>query len=253
MRIQKATILAAISFPLPLVAQPSDGSLVGTIDGDPLRYECSAPNAAGKIECKFVQVLLSNKEKPEDLDAQLAQIPDMLTSENGEIDELCKAGSGAMRDSLARFSRGEALEDGTPPPSDPREREELGKFVGAMEAVCAQRSPEALEALVRLSHDRATQTCTAFINQYSNTFVKVSETLWVAESSPSGACGIVQTSRFSLPENGLGLLWEYTSQKVITNKAGTSEAGVACSLFEETPVLYTWNSGPQRIDCVYID
>ena len=250
----RKTLFATLALaPLPAMSQPNAGSLVGKVDGDPMYYECLATQDSNKINCDFVQVLLSNKEKPEDLEAALSTIPEILADEAGEMEELCGATLPQLSGILALLERGESIDPDTPVPADPADVEYMRTSVVALQNLCQDRTAENAEALLRLTHERAAKTCTAFINKYSQSFVKVSEELWVVESAPAGPCGIIQTSRFVVPKEGAGFLWEYIAQKVVTNKTGTTEMGVQCSDLDEREVLYSWRGGPQRIDCTYID
>ena len=235
------------------IAQPVTGNLIGKVDGDPMSFECSFPDSMGKITCKFVQVLLSRVGREEDLESALAEIPKILSGDSDELEGLCGESISSMKDALVNFEAGRPLTDGTAPPSDPRDMEHLRRFVQLIDTLCQERTAASVEAFIRFGHERSSKTCRPLINQYTQTFVKVSETMWVAESSPTGPCGILQASRFTLPDNGMGLLWEYTAQKIITNPAGSLGPGMACTDLDQSIILYTWNSGPQRIDCEFID
>lgn len=235
------------------VAQPTIGSLVGKVDGDPMLYECVDAGEPNKIKCDFVQVLLSNKESPEDLEEALKAIPEIVADKDGSIAQMCAGGLSDASTALAALERGETLPDGSEPPKNAEDLQTMRRFLEVLQNLCADRSAETAEAFLRLAHEQASKTCTAFINKYSQTFVKVNDELWVAESSPTGECGIVQMSRFVMPKEGSGLLWEYIAQKAITNKAGTTDMGVQCSGLNESETLYSWRGGSQRIDCVYID
>lgn len=250
--LRLCTFLGFIS-PSVAGAQPTHGTLIGQVDGDPVQYSCSPPDADGKLRCEFIQVLLSPVARDEDLQASLAQIPDILSDDSDELDGLCGEALEQMRDTVRRFEAGQSLEDGTLPPDDPRDLESLRRFLNASETVCNERTAETLEAFFRFTNEQQSKTCRPFFNEYNQTFVQVSEQMWVAESSPFGPCGIVQASRFSLPESGLGVLWEYTSQKIITNPTGEVSVGMSCSGLDQSAILYTWKSGPQRIDCEFID
>lgn len=247
------TIVFAASLPSIVLAQPTTGSLIGQVDGDPMSYECGSPDASGRINCEFIQVLLSPAVREEDLAASIAQIPELLSPTSNELDEVCGELRSSISDAIKRFEAGEPAADGTPPPDDPRDLEQFKNLGTLVENLCNERTAANAEAFFRFTHERSSKTCRPFINKYDQTFVKVSETMWVVESSPTGPCGLIQASRFTLPDDGLGMLWEYTAQKIITNPAGSTVAGISCSDLDQSTILYTWNSGPQRIDCEFID
>lgn len=246
-------ITLAAFLPSVVLSQPTTGSLIGQVDGDPMSYECGSPDASGRINCEFIQVLLSPAARDEDLAASIAQIPELLSPTSKELDEVCGEVRSSLKDAIKRFEAGEPAADGTPPPDDPRDLEQFISLATLVENLCTERTAANVEAFFRFTHERSSKTCRPFINKYDQTFVKVSETMWVVESSPSGPCGLIQASRFTLPDNGLGMLWEYTAQKIITNPAGSTVTGIACSDLDQSTILYTWNSGPQRIDCEFID
>ena len=246
-----ATFLSVCFLANSSLAQPTFGSLKGTQDFDHMQYECSQADGSGRITCEFVQVLLSKAETPEAWERTVGQIDEILKQPE-EFTELCRDDGKVLKDAVYRFERGLPLDDGTAPPTDPSELDELRAFSNLMASFCVDRTAENLKALLRTSHEKAAKTCRPMINQFEQTFVQVSETLWVAESSPTGQCGLIQVSRFTLPENGLGSLWEYTAQKVVTNKAGEN-FGLACSDLNEESVLYTWKLGSKRIGCEFID
>jgi hypothetical protein len=249
----RLAILTTFCFANAAVGQPSFGSLIGSVEGDPMHYECTSVDASGKIRCDFVQVLLSNNEGPEELESALATIPEIIADADGSLLAMCKDYLVDMKEAVEKFERGETLDDGTSPPKDPEDLDGLRSMLAVLDATCTDRTSETIEALLRFLHEREAITCRPTINKFNQTFVEISEGLWVVESSPTGACGIIQTSRFKLPEGAPASLWEYTSQKVITNKAGVIAGGLHCSMLDETPILYTWKSGSQRINCMYID
>lgn len=238
----------------PSAAQPTYGRLTGKLDLDPMQYNCNPADATGRITCEFVQVLLSKAETAEDWERTVAQIDEILEQPN-ELMGLCRDDAKAFKDAVSRFDQGLPLEDGKAPPTDPRDLDDLRTFARLIASFCVDRTAENLKAMLWSFHEKAARTCKPMINQFSQTFVQVSETMWVAESSPTGPCGLIQASRFTLPENGFGSLWEYTAQKMVTNKTGEN-LGLACSDLNEEPILYTWNTSnlrSTRIGCEFIE
>lgn len=231
-------------------SQPTYGTLIGSSDGDILHYECMSGSGLGELSCNFTQVLLSNESSPEDLENELARIPQMLA--DASMFDGCEVALAEFDDTILRVERGEPMEDGLVLDWDTDEVEYFKKVLARLADMCANRTAESIEALLRVNHEREAMTCRPFVNGYRQTFSQVSESLWVVDDGPTGQCGIVQVSRLDQSE-GDGVLWEYTAQKVISNPTGISEAGISCSALSEEPVLYTWRSGAQRINCTFID
>lgn len=239
-------------------AEPLSGTLVGTKDADILNYECF-PQSDGKLSCSFVQVLLSNNSDEAKLQESLLQIPELL-SDPREILESCKA-FGDLKATIEAVKSGKPV-DGL---SDEQlataksmiESGSANQFLDQLpklDAFCASQTPETAEGMMRAFHEMSRTTCTPLVNRYEQTFVQVSESLWVVESSPTGDCGIVNISSFYLPRPDLAsTLWNYRSQKTITNKTGKANGIMECSLLDETPSEYRWDGPAVQADCMFID
>lgn len=231
-------------------AQPSYGTLIGSSDGDILRYECQEDGAPGKLTCRFTQVLLSNNSDEDDLQNQLIDIPAMLA--DASTFEGCEELVDDFADVISRAERGEPMADGRLVDMDANELEYSKRLFASFASMCSDKSEESLEGFFRLTHEREAITCRPFVQDYHQVFTRVDERLWVVDDGPTGKCGIVQVSTFEQSE-GDGFLWEYTAQRIITNPSGISETGFSCSALSEEPILYTWRSDAQRIDCTFIE
>lgn len=241
-----------------LSAEPWSGTLVGSKDADVLDYDC-AVQTDGKLNCSFVQLLLSNKSDEVKLQESLLQIPDLMSAPN-EMLETCKIFEDlkARIDAVQSGKSVEGLSD-----EEYAFAEDMVKSGSArlfldqlptLQAFCASQTPETAEGLLRALHEMSRTTCTPFVNRYDQTFVKVNENLWVVESSPTGDCGIVNISMFYLPDpERAATLWNYRAQKMITNKTGKANSLLECSRLDETPAEYQWNSPPVRADCTFLD
>ena len=239
-------------------SEPLAGTLVGTKDADILNYECLS-QSDGKLSCSFVQVLLSNNSDEAKLQESLLKIPELL-SEPSDVLDSCKmfsdlesrieaVQSGKLVDGI---SDGEfaAAKDMIKSGSAKLFLDQLPK----LQAFCSSQTPETAEGMLRAFHEMSRTTCTPFVNRYDQTFVKVNENLWVVESSPTGDCGIVNISSFYLPfPERAATLWNYRSQKTITNKSGTAYGVMECSLLDETETEYRWDSPAVQADCMYLD
>ena len=245
------TIMAAQDYP------PNRGTLVGKNDGDLLDFECTKISSE-KIECSFVQVLLRNKSTQEKFEQSLSSIPDILEELKTEV-ELCKfsiaydkvRNGEVLQDSiLAEKIQGAIEERAKSPAKDPRSLEKIDLVDEALLALCKSPTNENARAFLAASHNIGSDVCEPLFNRYSQQFVRVSTSLWVVESSPSGECGTINTSRFSSYPK-YPTLWNYEASKIITNKAGGEV--IPCNGLDESPQPYLWNESPVLKNCTYID
>lgn len=249
-------------FSLPVLAGgPTSGTLIGSASGDLMDYEC-LQSSSERLTCEFTQVMLRKGANEEDWVRDLALIPKMIQDPkemqnfdatcanfllpmergfiNGFDDEIWDALTGV--DDRAELEEQIAKED-----------DFLKEFVFKGAAFCRSKTSESAIEFFRVGHERALQTCSPFFNKFSQSFVKVSEELWVVESAPSGGCGIINTSRFTTDaENSKYGLWSYYASKIITNKVGKATSGISCEIFDESINEYKWNADSNRVDCVYL-
>lgn len=238
---------------------PSVGLLKGTTGDGFIDYECSSlPD--GRLRCDFVQVLLRVTAKPEDLAETLAEVPTMLSDPETlrELEALCPFAIGLR----SYFDTGSTELLSAVPEFDAAKIAELAEITGFERATmvsfanhtsnfCADRTEQNLAAMFTAMHNAGTTTCEPFVNKYQQDFVRVSEELWVVDTSPQGDCGIVNTSRFvAAPE---GIFWNYTASKVITNKAGKINGLLSCGELDERQYEYTWNAPKKQVNCVFLD
>lgn len=257
-----AVVLAAIPLhSIEALAQeypPSTGTLVGSRDGDLLNFECT-PIDPTRITCDFVQVLLTNKSNDEKLEESLASIPQFLeelkTEENFcavfEARKMILNGNEVSDTELAAEAQKMIDEERrTDPESSHENLARKDQFFSAVDKLCAERSADAAKELLVLAHESGAETCEPMFNKYTQVFVKVDASLWVVESSPTGVCGIVNTSRL-YGDPKYSFLWNYQASKVITNKNGTDI--VPCSGLDERPQIYAWNQAAVYKNCKFLE
>jgi hypothetical protein len=231
--------------------------MVGANDGDLLDFECSEIST-GRIECNFVQVLLRTKSTQEEFEASLASIPDILKEMESDTD-FCdfilaydRVAKGETLDDQemaekVRNALEEQLKSGL---KDERSLEKVDLIEEALIEICENPSTETARNFLEASHNIESDVCEAMFNRYTQQFVQVSEGLWVVESTPSGECGIINTSRFTADPK-YPMLWNYEASKIITNKSGGEI--IPCSGLDERPQPYFWNQGPVLKNCTYLD
>ena len=231
--------------------QPVSGTLIGEKDTDILYYECG-PVQNGRISCDFVQILLQKKSTDADWAETVSSLKDMLADKDaGQLCETFLPISDFLRTGKmapmpgARASDIEALQDQITGDLD-----YFRAVATAGTVFCQERTEEHLKALFYLFHQRGSETCTPLVNRFSQTFVQVSDLLWAVESSPSGECGVVDTSRFSTSGDATSL-WDYISSKVVLNKNGNING--LCSSLDETEQPYKLNLKPKKKGCQFIE
>lgn len=246
----------------PVAAQDSDktlppwnGTLVGENDGDILSYSCAIQND-GKMRCSFVQVLL--RHEVDRTDEFLSMLPDNPVDDPDIATALSKCEdfipaiqyfidhSEINPNLIADISDVAGLQMAVNDDPDFAKR-----AATSILEICAAPTKENIEKISRIFSEKTANTCDPFVNQYEQTFIKISNTMWVVESTPSGECGIINTSRFST-DGDSGVLWDYTASKVVTNKVGQMAGGMQCVDFDESPQPYLWKATPKRVDCVYL-
>jgi hypothetical protein len=126
------------------VAQPASGTLIGSVDGDVIQYDCTPVDESGRIHCDFIQVLLSNREGPEDLVRSLAAIPEFIAGDDGSFSERCPALLAAISELKRRREQSSPVHDGTSLPVDTDELAEWHREMSLIEATCDD--PSSLES-----------------------------------------------------------------------------------------------------------
>jgi hypothetical protein len=252
-------VVIAISSSAALAEEfpPTSGTLIGSRDGDLLDFDCT-PTGADRITCDFVQVLLTNKSNDAKLQESLDTIPQLL--EELESEKLC-----AVIDARKALLSGETVADSEisqeaqkmidgeallASEASPQLIEKMEQFYSAINKLCLEKDAAAAREFLVLSHESSAEICEPTFNHYTQTFVRVAENLWVVESSPSGSCGIINTSRL-YGDPKYPFLWNYQASKIITNKSGTDI--VPCSGLDERPQIYAWDQSPVYKNCQFLE
>lgn len=260
MKFRYLSILSLIVCANSAVAQPISGTIIGNLSTDILNYECLPMDGnPNRLTCNFVQVLLSKKAKPEGLAALMAQLKAEFESDSDSdfqptmcsysvhLRSIIDGNAVAVTDITTEEDLRKAIEDYQNAPT--QARADMERFAVDAETFCAEPTFSNLETIFTNTHEQDTRSCQAFVNKYSQTYVRVSEWLWAVESTPSGVCGVVNTSKFIGSEK-YGSLWEHESSKIIMNKEGQDL--ISCSDLDESKTLYSWKNGTNFLGCDYL-
>ena len=71
----------------------------------------------------------------------------------------------------------------------------------------------------------------------------------IEDAASSGVCGSIYISTM---KSTSGILWEFTTKKIVTNK-DNKDGLIACSELDESEQSYSWQSQPKPFECKYID
>ena len=142
-------------------------------------------------------------------------------------------------------------------------KQDLKNMVSAITALCDSYTETNFLKATRIEHDKDMRTCKVSTNSFNQTFQRVDVYSsepgnWVVQTQPSGACGIVDLSRFESDAQKIGegsfVFWSYIARKAITNPKGELFSGGKCSGLDQTEHLYDWRARDNLyMRCDYIE
>jgi hypothetical protein len=239
---------------------PTRGLVHNTEEASSLSYDCT--QSGSKLICEFVQSSVRKKASAKDLPEALNRArKEASGGKKFASDEECKSYS-RMIEILAgreKAPKPEFLEKMTE-----LERRDLASMGNALSNLCKSPSIKAYEDMAKLEHSKKTRSCTVSSMTFKQTFSLVSgpgePPVWVTDSRPEGACGIVQLSRFTAEaatSNASLLFWKYTARKAITNPDAIAFPGfndkVKCGDLDQKEYLYDWRSKEHTLQCDYVE
>ena len=209
-------------------------------DKNGIEFECRELSGnPDSIMCDFVQVLLRKKLDEKDL-----------------IEENSK-GIKAVRKELKKNGYQSLVNDGVCKILDSNDLPtyaHVNEFISLLKNRCpvsSEKSANDLLAEVVVMNNRyAVNTCNVYLNKWSHKFkYQRTDDYWVSSSGPNGICGAIYISTLKSTE---GILWEFTTKKIVTNK-DNKDGLIACSELDESEQLYSWKSEPKPFECKYLD
>lgn len=239
-------------------SEPFYGTLTGINSGDILDYQC-VRISEDKIKCDFVQILFRKEDPSEDRDDMIAAFLESEPDEQ-ELAETCipferwdniLAGEIVPEDEHTVAARTIIEEMEKAKAETPEYYLALKAQMDAWGAFCINQTAESFGAIIDAAENYAAQTCSTWVNRYSQEFREVDDHTWAVESAPPfGPCGIVNTSKF-VNDGEYPDLWSYFASKVVTNKE--VEDPVPCAELDENENPYLWNAPPVFKNCVFFD
>jgi hypothetical protein len=160
-----------------------------------LNYECRGIDGnAKRISCDFVQILFTKESKPTDFAESFANFEKQFDAENKiemqvemcswsqRLDAVVAGNIDATFETINHTDWIRAVEAYKSSP--PKAQEDMNRMASDMHDLCTDLNRETLLKFFRNSHEQETRTCQQFVNKYTQTYVKVSDTLWALESTP---------------------------------------------------------------------
>lgn len=240
--------------------RPTLGFVYNAKETSSLQYDCRL-ELDGKLRCHFIQLAvrqkLSDEDVPKELERAKKQLDDEVKAKGlkGIIPaESCKDFRTAL----------DVLNGKIPPPKDmghlPNltvvQKQDLLDISSTMLEICASPTIENVSKLADIDIEKRNHTCIIDSNPYDQTFKRIagdSKTpIWVVESSPSDACGIVHLDKWEVDPKNAGY-WNYVAKKTVTNRNASMAGGLSCSAFDENEYLYKWQKITYPAKCRYID
>ena len=184
-------------------------------------------------------------EREDQLQEQMAQLSLISTAElMEEVQEFCKSyqeNRTALEEAFGSFETQAS-------------KEYIAAITSVMIDSCdIKTSPAAKEIVLRLTKldiEREAAKCKVWPNTWNERFeYQPSQDggYWVARNGPSGECGVVLVSTLKQHDD-YSILWNYESQKIITNKVGDGFL-LSCAVLDEESTLHTWQSVEHEIEC----
>lgn len=248
---------------------PSTGAISNELESSHLEYKCSEINPT-RVKCEFVQTSVRKPSYDEvyaEFDSNLARCNSEM-SEDGQFAKLQEGTCpdfavlrGLLDGSINRTNSAnytlsgkkidnEVFEKMENSPSEVRGMN-TAKFQ-ALGALCGSNSvAEACKAMLTEENELKLRTCKVSSNKFTQIFSRLNSenNVWTVEDKPSGDCGIINVSRFEQDDYGM---WDYISQKVVTNPTAKALGLMKCSDFDQKVYKFSWNVEGYEKHCDFI-
>jgi hypothetical protein len=253
--MKKATFflyLVATSLPSLAGDIPTAGIAYNTKETNSIVFRCNQTKAS-TIDCEFNQtrVLPALKSEQSIKNLSIAR-------------EEFKKGTTIEKEECDRFQQILDIIDGKETEKTSNAPELLHQFknkddISFLKAgliFCKKPTEENFIEMTRIIDSKKTRTCLASSNTFKQSYILMRDTgAWIAQSKPTGDCGIVDLSRFD-PDKSLGsnfTAWNFIAKKAITNPNGTLLLGQPCSGLDEEEYLFSWQNRTWPMQCDYVE
>ncbi len=238
---------------------PSSGIVYNTKEIHSLVYFCEK-SQDNFLDCEFTQTRVRKKAKAEDLKSRLDEARKEFRTSKELTPEMCKQQKDFIEILQGRKKAPNKEQQDFVKNISDMEKKDVLKIMSAITTACDSRTEENYLNVVRVGYDKDARTCVVNSHAYKQSFRLVLDHVsgarsWVAKGEPSGACGIVQLSRFE-PErlkDSKFVFWKYVAKKSVTNRQGLFMPGMSCKDLDEDEYIYDWRSKEHALGCDYIE
>ncbi|TDR14625.1 hypothetical protein [Marinicella litoralis] len=224
---------------------PSNNKLHSTndeIQSMMVSCEQKATTPQYSIDCNFHQTSISYKQDRDEIENDLNEIFSQLNNPfTNYAEQLCNEVNAADLELIVTETK-----------------KEIHEKTKAMCNVSSNDEAEKkIKELFRIIKSADSETCVVNTGyKWTETFVYKNnsdiEGYWVSNPTPSTECGIMNISTLK-PDKKFPMLWNYESQRIVTNKDGELSTGVSCSLFEDRKIILSWKSNTFESNCKRIE
>lgn len=237
---------------------PSSGIVYNTKETNSLVYFCEK-NRDNFLDCEFTQARVRKEAKPEDLKTRLDEARKAFLTSKELTPESCKEQKDFVEVLQGRKKAPNKEQQDYLKNISDMERKDVLKIMDAITTACKSKTEESYLNVVRIGFEKDARTCVVSSINYKQSFRLVLDPVsgarsWVAKGDPTGACGIVQLSRFEpekMKDSKLEF-WKYIAKKAVTNRQGLLMPGMACKDLDEDEYIFDWRSKEHALGCDYI-
>ncbi len=212
-----------------------------------------------KIKCDFSQINVTRKRTEID-DTKVQEDAKQILKELTTSSEACTK----MIPLVTAMATGDfsGLDEGNPETksikeaftrANTAERESFKEMGLLLNKLCVNKDQESAAAFARNNQETELKSCLVWSNQFTQSFEFNPVTgIWSSNEGPKGTCGVIYVSTFSQHADYKSL-WNYTTQKIVTNRDGDGNALLSCSHLDERKFEYRYNSKKHYLNCQIVE
>ena len=225
---------------------PTTGMVYGEKEHRSITYSCE--KSLDLLSCEFSVVALSKSTSPKELEQFRGELQQGISG--GEFKDDCGM-YVQMQDVLsgrAEVPKGADLDAIEAMKTDGGS---MLRTIAAVASWCETPSKANELTVIDAMLDGERKKCVLRGQRFDQKFSRVpssNPSVWAVTDTPSGPCGVQNTSSFIAREQSGLTFWDYTSRKVVHNPDG-STMGVPCSGLDQNIYPHSWRSKLTNLVC----